>query len=92
MLNEAMIALKHTDLESTNEASKFVNKIDSVTVYQKMVLNEICQCGCPDPDIIYEAISFCDERHNYLQERLNPGSFSGYTPNPSVLYKCVDWK
>jgi len=92
MLNEAMIALKQTDLESNTGGSKFVNKIDSVTVYQKMVLNEICQRGCPDRDIIYEAISFCDERHNYLQERLNPGSFSGYTPNPSVLYKCVDWK
>jgi hypothetical protein len=92
MLNEAMIALKQTALESTTVAGEFVNKIDSVTVYQKMVLNEICQCGCPDRDIIYEAISFCEERHNYLQERLNPRSFSGYTPNPSVLYKCVDWK
>lgn len=87
-----MIALKQTDLESTPVASKFVNKIDSVTVYQKMVLNEIGQCGCSDRDIIYEAISFCEERHNYLQERLNPRSFGGYTPNPSVLYKCVDWK
>ena len=92
MLNEAMIALKHTDLESTTEASKFVNKIDSVTVSQKMVLNEICQCGCTDRDVIYQALSVCEERHNYIQQKLNPESFKGYTSNPSVLYKCVDWK
>lgn len=92
MLNEAMIALKHTDLESITEAREFVNKIDSVTMYQKMVLNEICQCGCTDSNVIYQAISLCEERHNYFQQRLNPESHMGNTFNPSVLYKCVDWK
>jgi hypothetical protein len=92
MLNEAIFALKHTDLERIEEAKKFVEKIDSVTQYQRTVLEEICQCGCSDSVIINQAISLCEERHNHIQQRLNPESNRGYTSNPSFLYKCVDWK
>ncbi len=92
MLNEALIALKHTDLEETEEAQKFINKIARVNQYQMTVLEEICKCGCRENEMVSDAINICIQRHQYIQNRLNPVKPGSQILQPQEWDRHCDWE
>ena len=80
MLNEALVALKHTQFEGTEEARDFLNEIAKANQYQRKVLEEICTCCCyTDIDVINEAINVCFERYHHIQQRLEPETHQFFT-------------
>jgi hypothetical protein len=80
MLNEALVALLHTQSESTAEARNFLNEIAKANQYQRKVLEEICTCCCyTDIDVINEAINVCYERYHHIQQRLEPETHQFFT-------------
>ncbi len=80
MLNEALVALKHTQFESTEEVREFLNKIAKTNQNQRKVLEEISACCCySEIDVINEAINICYERYHHIQKRLEPETHQYFT-------------
>jgi hypothetical protein len=93
MLNEALVALKHAELQPDEEARNFVKEIGRVNQYQKAVLEEIRQnFNGYDIEIMNEAINVCAARHHHIQQRLNPELNYEQFPYLPVWEKCCDWK